>query len=292
VRVAAAAFGDNRPARDLWLSPGHGVCVNLIDDVFVPVGQLINGATIAQVEVPEVTYWHVELESHDVLLAEGLPAESYLDMGNRAFFGEAAVVSFDASPDVPLDAAARTRADFCRPFHAEGPLVEALRGQLRRRAETLGWTLDQSPLADLHLMVDGERIEPVTRGLTARFSVPAGASDVWLVSAASRPNHVIASPDGRELGICLGGLAIVDGFASRAIALDDSLLEVGFHAFEQGVRRWTDGHARLPAALWADTADGFFLRVELSAPAVPRWAPPGAAGHVGDTHAPSLRAVR
>ncbi|MGA2951758.1 MAG: Hint domain-containing protein, partial [Caulobacteraceae bacterium] len=49
VRVLAGAFGDGLPKRDLWLSPGHAVCLNLIEEVFVPVGELVNGATIAQV---------------------------------------------------------------------------------------------------------------------------------------------------------------------------------------------------------------------------------------------------
>jgi hypothetical protein len=38
-----------------------------------------------------VTYWHVELERHDILLADGMPAESYLDTGNRAAFADAAL---------------------------------------------------------------------------------------------------------------------------------------------------------------------------------------------------------
>ena len=41
---------------------------------------LINGSTIAQVPVERVTYYHIELAQHDVVLAEGLPAESFLDM--------------------------------------------------------------------------------------------------------------------------------------------------------------------------------------------------------------------
>ena len=41
---------------------------------------LINGSTIVQVKVDSVTYHHIELAEHDVLLAEGLPAESFLDM--------------------------------------------------------------------------------------------------------------------------------------------------------------------------------------------------------------------
>ncbi len=49
----------------------------------IPVHCLINGTTIRQVAADAVTYYHVELPRHDVILAEGLPAESYLDTGNR-----------------------------------------------------------------------------------------------------------------------------------------------------------------------------------------------------------------
>ncbi len=49
---------------------------------------LINGTTIARELVSSVTYWHVELDAHDILLAEGLAAESYLDWGDRPFFTE------------------------------------------------------------------------------------------------------------------------------------------------------------------------------------------------------------
>ena len=87
---------------------------------------------IVRLDVDEVTYWHVELDRHDIILAANLPAESFLDMGNRGFFREADVVDLDAGPDAD---AARTRADFCRPFHAAGPLVEAARARLASRGE-------------------------------------------------------------------------------------------------------------------------------------------------------------
>jgi autotransporter passenger strand-loop-strand repeat protein len=77
VRIAAGAFGPGRPQRDLWLSPDHAVHVN---EVLIPVRYLVNGSTIAQVPMGRVTYHHIELAQHDVLLAEGLPAESFLDM--------------------------------------------------------------------------------------------------------------------------------------------------------------------------------------------------------------------
>jgi hypothetical protein len=77
VRVAAGAFGPGRPHADVWLSPDHAVFVN---EVLIPIRHLINGSTIAQVKLDRVTYHHIELAEHDVLLAEGLPAESFLDM--------------------------------------------------------------------------------------------------------------------------------------------------------------------------------------------------------------------
>jgi hypothetical protein len=41
------------------------------------------------VEVEKISYWHVELDSHDILVANNLPAESYIATGNRGFFEEA-----------------------------------------------------------------------------------------------------------------------------------------------------------------------------------------------------------
>jgi hypothetical protein len=55
-------------------------------DVLIPIKRLINGTSIAQVPLDEVKYYHVELACHDVLLAEGVPAESYLDTGGRCNF--------------------------------------------------------------------------------------------------------------------------------------------------------------------------------------------------------------
>jgi hypothetical protein len=56
------------------------------DDVLIPVKRLINGGSIAQVPMSEVSYFHIELQEHSVLLAEDLPTESYLDTGDRANF--------------------------------------------------------------------------------------------------------------------------------------------------------------------------------------------------------------
>jgi hypothetical protein len=81
VRVNRGAFARHVPDRDLWLSPQHAV---FLDGVLIPIKHLINSSTIAQVAVDMVTYYHVELRQHDLLLAEGLPAESYLDTDDHA----------------------------------------------------------------------------------------------------------------------------------------------------------------------------------------------------------------
>jgi len=85
VRVRAGAFGPGVPGRDLFLSPDHAVYV---DGELIPVKYLTNGVTIEQIETDCVTYHHVELPEHDIILAEGLPCESYLDTGDRSEFSQ------------------------------------------------------------------------------------------------------------------------------------------------------------------------------------------------------------
>jgi hypothetical protein len=86
MRIMRNAFCPGLPHRDLLLSGEHAVC---LDGVLIPVRYLVNDATIAAVKSTTATYWHVELHAHAVILAEGLPVESYLDTGNRAAFAHA-----------------------------------------------------------------------------------------------------------------------------------------------------------------------------------------------------------
>jgi hypothetical protein len=273
VRIRAGALGPDKPARDLRVSPGHALCLDMLGEVLVPAIALVNGSTIVQEDVAHVTYWHVELDGHDILLAEGLPAESYLECGNRGFFGTGAVVDLAAGPD----AGAATTADYCRPFHRDGPVVAAARARLRSRAEAAGWTLRQPETwAGVHLEVDGARLLPETRGLSASFVLPADAREIWLCAPTSVPAQISDSADERALGLCLSGLTLTAGFeAPRAVSLGDPALAAGFHAGALG-HRWTAGRARLPAGLLAGLSGPVFLRLDLSAPPLPRWVGPGA----------------
>jgi hypothetical protein len=168
IRIRAEAFGAGLPERDLYLSPGHSICVTCVEEVLIPAAELVNGSTISRVEVDEIDYWHVELESHDILIANGLPAESYLDVGNRIFFVDNVLVGFAA-----FDRAQRTHKDFCRPFINGGVILEAVRAQLISRAEALGWKRDTGP--GLRLFVDGVERLPISAASPAFCSLRSRA---------------------------------------------------------------------------------------------------------------------
>ena len=128
VLIRAGAFGLGLPCRDLFLSPDHAV---FVDDVLIPVKHLINGKTIDQVSMDEVTYYHVELPQHDVLLAEGLPAESYLDTNDRSDFanGGGPITLY------PNFSVRMWEAMGCAPLVLTGPILEAARRRMNARLD-------------------------------------------------------------------------------------------------------------------------------------------------------------
>jgi len=126
VRIAAGTFGEGLPLRDLWLSPDHAV---FVEGVLVPIRHLVNNTSIIQEVCDSITYWHVELAQHDVILAEGLPCESFLDTGNRSAFANGGTV-VQAHPDF-----ARRHWDgaACAPLVVGGPELDQVRKVLRAR---------------------------------------------------------------------------------------------------------------------------------------------------------------
>jgi hypothetical protein len=83
VRVARSALGPNVPHADLYVTALHSV---LVDGVLVPAEMLINGTTITRFEPEgdEMEFFHVKLEGHDVIYAEGAPTESLLNVTESA----------------------------------------------------------------------------------------------------------------------------------------------------------------------------------------------------------------
>ena len=91
VLIRAHALGAGRPRRDLRVSPDHGV---FLDGVLVPAKLLVDGITIVQERWwSAITYLHLELPEHAILMAEGLAAESWLDDGRRDAFDNAGLAA-------------------------------------------------------------------------------------------------------------------------------------------------------------------------------------------------------
>jgi hypothetical protein len=139
IRIAPHAFGNDRPRQTLLLSPDHAV---FVEDVLIPVKFLVNGTTIEQIDVGTVTYYHLELPRHDVVLAEGLPAESYLETGGRTVFdnaGGASQIHPDFTPNEARVAAIWQRQGYAPLLGSEGQ-VNRVRAQLAAQAHMLGYT--------------------------------------------------------------------------------------------------------------------------------------------------------
>jgi hypothetical protein len=94
------------------------------------VKHLINSTTIVQIPADDVTYYHVEFDRHDVLLAEGLTVESYLDTGDRAKF-ENGGVPLLLYPEFTVR---MWEAKGCAPLIVTGSILSAVRARLLQRA--------------------------------------------------------------------------------------------------------------------------------------------------------------
>ncbi|NDW53774.1 Hint domain-containing protein [Aliiroseovarius sp. PrR006] len=115
VCIPAGALGNGTPTTDLWVSPQHRVLIQGylaetlfgVPEVLVAAKHLDFGDLAKGKKRPaEVEYFHILLDKHDVLIANGAPAES-LFLGNQA------------QTMLSDDALAEIEAKFPREDHAE-----------------------------------------------------------------------------------------------------------------------------------------------------------------------------
>jgi lysophospholipase L1-like esterase len=213
VRIAARALGSGLPLRDLLVSPDHAL---FLEGHLIPAKALINGVTIHQLDVPEMTYYHLELPAHDVLFAEGAAVESYLDTGNREAFEN----SDSARRLHPVFGQRRRERESCAPFAVDGHAVEVARRRILAQA---GIEMTDDPA--LHVVY--------AHGCAV------------IKSRAAVPGFIFDDPrDRRWLGVKVAALK-ADG---RPIKLNDAALCDGWYDMEAD-GKWTDGEAVVPASL-------------------------------------------
>ena len=237
VIVRKGALADNVPHVDLHVTKGHSLW---FDDVLIPVEFLVNHRSILWDDrAKEVEIYHVELDSHDVLIANGAPAESYRDDGNRWLFRNANS-GWDQPPKPP-----------CAPVLTGGAVVDRVwRHLLDRAGVRPGLPLTDEP--DLHLLADGVRIDPRNAGADRyEFALPVGLHEIRLISRAASPQELGLARDPRVLGVAVRRLTVMRAAHIWQVEASDPRLNDGYHQFEPGDGiRWTRGDAQVPASLF------------------------------------------
>ncbi len=238
--VRKSALADNVPYHDLRITKGHAL---FLDDVLIPVEELINHRSIAWDDhAQRVEFYHIELAAHDVLVANGAPAETYRDDGNRWLFQNA-----NSGWEQPAKPA-------CAPVLTGGPVVDAQwRRLLLRAGPRPGLPLTDEP--DVHLLADGERRDGARSSEGWHiFRLPRSPRTVRIVSRSGSPAELGLSRDPRSLGVAVRQVRVQQGRRLAEVGAEHPSLRDGFHAYEPDVGwRWTDGDAGLPPELW----DGF-----------------------------------
>ncbi|WP_298352862.1 Hint domain-containing protein [Rhodoblastus sp.] len=126
IRFKAGSLDENVPASDLLVSPKHAM---FLDGVLIPAEHLVSGVTIIQ-EAPseDIHYFHLELETHDVLIAEGAFSESFVDDDSRGMFQN----DHEFQKLYPEERA--KEAIYCAPRVEDGYALDHVRRRLAERA--------------------------------------------------------------------------------------------------------------------------------------------------------------
>ena len=235
--IGAGALTDGVPHRDLHVTKGHSL---YLDGVLVPAENLVNHHSIVWNERARgLDVFHIELDTHEVLLANGAAAESYRDDGNAVWFHNPR--RSDASAPPPL-----------AQIITEGPVLERIWRRLLDRAggpPAGRWTDDP----DLHLLADDLPVAvSEVKGGVHVFKVAAPPRALHIMSRDTIPAAAGLNADQRQLGVAVRKIVLRAGGLRISVGYDAAVLRDGFHDPEiKNGWRWTTGHAVLPASLWA-----------------------------------------
>ena len=252
--VRKGALDDNIPHSDLRITKGHAL---YFDGVLIPAEFLVNHRSIHWDDrAQEVTVFHLELDAHDVLVANGAAAESYRDDANRWLF-QNANTGWDQPPKPPF-----------APVLTGGAVVDAVwQRLLDRSGPRSGLPLTREP--DLSLLVDGVRVDATTQTDDVYvFKLPGIPDEVRIVTRAAVPQEMGLARDPRCLGVAVRRIAVRKHTHFQVVGAADADLTDGFYPFEAETGlRWTNGDAAIPNSMFDGIRGPGEVVVHLSATA-------------------------
>jgi hypothetical protein len=238
VRIETDAIAPGVPSRPLILSPDHAL---FLERHLVPVKLLVNGATITRDETcRQITYFHIELARHDIILAENLAVETYLDTGNRNAFAN----SHGKPHAAPVFGRGRqwnefAFADLC----LAGTTLQNIRRALFARTAAAGYRIE----TDFHIALRHQHHLIATHDGPVRqaaFELPAHVLENLTISSrsfvpAEFSDGTEPADDWRRLGLAVGEIR----FGDRKTDLS-AIATAGVHPRGAGdTAEWTDGGA-------------------------------------------------
>jgi autotransporter passenger strand-loop-strand repeat protein len=257
--IEAGAIAEGKPARDLFVTPDHAI---FVEGRLVPVKLLVNGTTIRQEPRAEYSFYHLELDRHDLLLAEGLEAESYLDVAaSRQRFANNGVtdLALDLSLTDLTEAAYAERGVMPLSLREDAvkPVWDAIAARAAALAPQAGFTQDPA----LHLLVAGAAVQPA-KVEGARYLFPVAGSVAEITIASRHTSPWAAKPwidDRRELGVAVASVTVMSDTGLAEVPLAGGAAVSGWYGLERDAEgrtwRWTNGAGVIalpPGARWVE----------------------------------------
>lgn len=248
VCIRKNAITEGVPFADLYVTAEH--CM-FFDGCFVPIRLLVNGKTIFyDRSFTTYEYYHIELEKHSIIVANGALSESYLDTGNSHYFTSKALSNNAASKVKNWD------RDAAAPLITKKGGAQAIFDRLNHRADQLAIQFvepqkERTNDPDLYLITDDRsKITPIkVTDKEVLFELPSTIKNVRLISKTYRPCDAFGPfVDNRHvLGVMVGNISINSEAQQQIIDVHLSGDELsGWLPQSQSNARWTSGNALIP----------------------------------------------